>query len=159
MNYETAKEIELAVAEYFDPRRNLIVPNVYYGMGLNYECDIFVLTKVGYAYEIEIKISRSDLRADMKKRHAHGSKTIRRLYFAIPERLRLSDELIPKRAGILIVNRRGSVEKFREAGINQFAQKLNEKERLKLAELGTMRIWDLKKEIIKGTPWQEVMKL
>ena len=76
----TVSEIELAVAHYFDPRRNIIVPNVWWGMGFNYECDLLVLTKAGYAYEVEIKTTKSDLKADLKKEHGHKSDKIRKLF-------------------------------------------------------------------------------
>lgn len=33
----------------------------------NWECDFFSITKAGYAYEVEIKVSRSDFFADFKK--------------------------------------------------------------------------------------------
>ncbi len=148
MNFETAKEIELAVAEYFDPRRCVIVPNVWWGMGLYHECDLFVLTQSGYCYEVEIKISRSDLKADLKKRNGHRSEKIRKLYFALPARMQADIEFIPEHAGVLMVGTSGAVQKVREAKIGH-AVPLDTKARMKLAHLGTMRIWTLKKQLLK----------
>jgi len=154
VNFDTASEIEYRVAKYFDPRRNIIVPNVWWGWGLNHECDLVVLTKSGYAYEVEIKVSKSDLRADLKKRWGHSSKRLRRLYFAVPEKLEsCALELVPKSAGILKIQQTdtgrwpypGNVSKVREAQINLEARRLNPEEELKLAALGTMRIWTLKR--------------
>jgi len=62
----TSKEIEILVADYFNYRANLIVPNVSWGLGVH-ECDILVLTKAGYAWEVEIKTSVADVKADLKK--------------------------------------------------------------------------------------------
>jgi len=162
MNYETCPEIEAAVVKYFDPRRCCIVPNVWWGLDLNHECDLFVLTKAGYAYEVEIKTSRADLKADIKKRHLHVSKWVRKLYFAIPENLEAGIDLIPEKAGILVVTKTGQVKKFREAKSDTRAKRLPEKTQLKLARLGTMRIWPLKAALLrlaemKGIPIQGVL--
>jgi len=63
-----AKEVELAVANYFGIRQHLIVPNVMWGFtGLNYEADLVIVTKAGYAKEVEIKVSRADLIKDKEK--------------------------------------------------------------------------------------------
>lgn len=154
MNYEDASEIELAVAEYFGVRRNIIVPNVGWGLYLH-ECDLLILSKSRYAYEIEIKTSKLDLKRDSKKRHGHLSRKIKGLYFAIPEKLRSHMGLIPERAGIIVVNRNGQVEKLREAEFNCNVGKFEQHEALKLAHLGSMRIWALKRVILYHTPWQE----
>jgi len=164
MNHETCQEIECAVARFFDPRRNVIVPNVWWGLDLNHECDLFVLTKAGYAYEVEIKTSKADLKADARKRHNHASKKIKRLYFAIPEKLESCIDLIPGRAGVLVLRPNGAVKKLREAEPNPGARKLNEKESLHLGQLCSMRIWTLKSALLrlaamKNIPLQEVLDL
>jgi hypothetical protein len=164
MNFETCPEIESAVARYFDPRRCTIVPNVWWGLDLNHECDLFVLTRSGYAYEVEIKVSRADLRADLEKRHRHVSASIRKLYFAIPEKLESCIDLIPVHAGILVVHPGGFVKKLREAKLNETARQLSVNKQIKLAQLGTMRIWKLKRIIMemakrKNMPLQEVLAL
>ena len=143
----SATEIELSVARYFSWRINLIVPNVSWGLWLH-ECDLLVVTKAGYCYEVEIKISLSDLKADAKKSHGHKSKMIRKLYFAIPEYLTDAIEHIPENAGILIISARGQCKMFRDAATNSEAPKLTEKERYQVARLGTMRIFNLKQKII-----------
>ena len=148
MNYDTTLEIETAVANYFGYRRQIIVPNVWWGLGFNHECDMLVVdVRTGYAKEVEIKISRSDLKADSKKGHLHTSPKIKRLYFAVPQRMTKDIDLVPARAGILIVSNTGEVRKHREAKPNEHARPLTQKEQLKLAHLGTMRIWSLKQEI------------
>lgn len=138
-------DIENAIANFFNPRLNIIVPNVSWGLFLH-ECDILVLTKSGYAYEIEIKTDKYDLIKDSKKKHGHWNIKLSRLYFAIPDYLREYTQHIPERAGILIVSEGGFVELKRKPEIkNEY--KFTREERLKLAELGTMRIWNLKRII------------
>jgi hypothetical protein len=143
----------------FNPRVNLIVPNVSWGLNLH-ECDLLVVTKSGYAYEVEIKISRADLKADMRKRHGHHSKLIRRLYFSIPRTLLHCIEFVPARAGIISVGdpevwlSKNDDDYFscnieREAEILPGAPPLSESERFQVARLGTMRIWSLKKKIVR----------
>jgi len=147
-------DIELAVTEYFGVRRNIIVPNVWWGLGLNHECDLLVLTKANCAYEVEIKTSKSDLIKDKKKPHGHFSMIISGLYFAIPSYLEPYIEHIPDKAGILVcdylkkygfteVDGRYTVKKLRTPKIDKV--RFSDSQRLKLAELGCMRIFDLKK--------------
>lgn len=148
MNYETTEEIETAIAAFFDPRRSVIVPNVWWGLDLMHECDLFVLTKSGFAYEVEIKTSSNDLRRDILKQHGHKSKKLKRLYFAIPEKLLEANiDFIPEHAGILTVNARGRVKKEREAKSNSEAVPLKPEQRIKLGHLAAMRIWTLKRDI------------
>ena len=91
-------DIEIAIANHFDYRRNIIVSNVSWGMNIH-ECDLLVLTKSGYATEVEIKISKSDILRDKNKIHGHIHKKIKKLYFAVPENLRNCVDFIPERAG------------------------------------------------------------
>jgi len=44
---------------------NYAFKNIYY---FNWESDLLVITKSGYVWEIEVKISRSDFKADFNKR-------------------------------------------------------------------------------------------
>jgi hypothetical protein len=63
-----AIHVELAVASYFGIRRHLIVPNVSWGLGLRHECDLLIVRESGFAAEVEIKVSKSDLKKDVEKR-------------------------------------------------------------------------------------------
>lgn len=141
----TTPEMEIALSRYFNPRRNLIVPNISWGM-FNHECDLLVVTKAGYAYEIEIKVSKADLIKDAHKRHNHQSKKISQLYFAIPEKLLKHTEYIPERAGIITVHEGGFCHLLRQAQ-KAHAYKFTPEERFNVARLATMRIWGLKRTI------------
>ena len=155
LNKIYTEDIEMAVARYFNYRTNLIVPNISWGMFLGHECDLFVLTKAGYGYEAEIKITKQDIKIDLQKKHKHNSNKIRKLYFAMPEYLEGNINLIPERAGILIIYKTRTYRntgwyfhcrKTREAMINS-KYKFTEQERYNLARLGSMRIWGLKRRI------------
>ena len=151
-----AINIEIALANYFNIRRNLIVPNVSWGFRhRNYETDLVIVTPSGYAYEVEIKISKSDLIRDklkhkwkLKKYH----QDYRKSFFAIPHYLLEYKQHIPDFAGIITVRRCGrgySTLLERNSEINTIAKQITEKERYQLARLGALRIWGLKKKIVK----------
>ena len=64
----TVHEIEDLIVSYEGGVRNkLCVPNVSWGLGIDYEADLLIITKTGYCTEYEIKRSYSDFLADMKK--------------------------------------------------------------------------------------------
>lgn len=156
MNKITTIEIEARLAGHFNYRQNLIVPNISWGMDIH-ECDLLVVSKSGYATEVEIKISKADLKKDAYKKHNHEDRfnRIRRLYFAIPESLSNCIEFIPERAGIIVCSRGVMYgenviccEVLREARINNTCKKFTDDERFNIARLGTMRIWGLKRKII-----------
>lgn len=156
-NNITTIEIEARLAGHFNYRQNLIVPNISWGMDIH-ECDLLIVSKNGYATEVEIKISRADLKKDANKKHNHEDRfnRIRRLYFAIPESLSNCVEFIPERAGIIVLSRGKNYGEdylfckvLREAKINNTCRKFTEEERFNIARLGTMRIFGLKRKIIK----------
>jgi hypothetical protein len=99
-----ALQVEIAVANLYNYRANIIVPNVSWGWLLRHEADIIVVNKNNYVTEVEIKVSISDLKADFKKGHSHESKKIHRLVYAIPfTMLEKALPLIPKYCGIIVV--------------------------------------------------------
>jgi len=150
-------EIELAVANYFDFRANTIVPNISWGLNLH-EIDVLVLTKSGYAYEVEIKTTKADLVRDSKKEHGHRSNRIKRLYFAVPELLaQTALTVIPIGAGLFSIKDSGYVQLIKAPTLNKQARPLNPEERLKLAELATMRLWNMKRILLSRL--QEIQRL
>lgn len=167
----TAQDIEIAVAKHFGTRQNLIVPNVSWGWGLNHEADMIVLRPSGLCDEIEIKTTASDIRADLKKRVGHWeSRRIARVWFAVPDSL-ASNADIPAVAGVLSIIRGHQhyadgvltwrpwqpgdtswvdhVKVVRPAKLRDKASRMTAtvEQRLKLAELGTLRIWSLKQAL------------
>jgi hypothetical protein len=161
----TTAEVEVAVANYFGVRQNMIVTNVKWGLGFEHELDVLVLTKSSYAHEIELKISKQDLMRDFQKKHNHESNKIKSLYYAMPVEMEGCADIIPSHAGILIAEWREVWEwhsgkqifignkldcrKIREPRINKNANKLTDKEVLHLGKLASMRIWRMKKNRLK----------
>jgi hypothetical protein len=143
----TSLDIEVAVSRYFGVRKNIIVPNVWWGAGFNHELDLLVITPSGHGYEIEIKVSKADLVADKKKSHCHHSTRVRELYFAMPEYMKDCIEHVPEDAGVILVSEGGYCEKARNPKRNLSPYKFSDREVLKIAKLGTMRIWGLKATI------------
>lgn len=52
-----------------------------------YEADFLYITKGDYLYEVEIKISISDFRADQKKEKYHDHPDVRGFYYFVPQEL------------------------------------------------------------------------
>jgi len=146
-------DIEIALAQYFNPRTNLMIPNVHWGFSIH-ECDMLVMSAAGYLSEVEIKVSLSDLKKDKKKEHGHEDDRIKCFYFAMPKKLLKHSDLVPERAGILSVDYSptpGHYKIFLERGavINKKAPKMRIGEMYELARLGALRIWTLKRKIKK----------
>lgn len=143
-------EIEIIMMKFLTPRRNIVVPNVSWGVANLHECDILALSTNNYATEIEIKISKADLKADKKKFHNHRHNHIARFYFAVPSDLvEVALNEIPERAGLYSVEREKTPKLIKQCKRNQNCIKWTNKERLKLAHLGAMRIIGLKNKILK----------
>lgn len=147
--------MEIVLADHFKFYKNLMVTGTHWGMSVNgkslHECDILLLTKSGYLWEIEIKISKSDLINDKKKSHGHRNEDIKRLYFAIPDHISDYEKHIPERAGIIIVRRSTYSDrllcKIERPAVNQKGHKLSDSEKYKMALLGSMRAWGLKRKL------------
>ncbi len=153
-------EIEEAVARMFGVRQNMIVPNISWGLGIH-ECDLLVVRPTGFAVEVEIKVSRSDLKKDAEKKHGHISDKIKQLYFAVPEKL-VDDAMqyAPVHAGIIAVSNKYPRDTFgwsaywnkativHPAVTNKLARPLTDSECAQVARLGCMRIWGLKEKLI-----------
>lgn len=148
VDYKTTLGIEIALMKKLNVRRKLIVPNVSWGFDIH-ECDLLVISKNGYATEIEIKISKSDLIKDKEKRHQHKSNKMKYLYFAIPSAMAKYIEHVPARAGVMVVNSKGEVFEIAKPRINKNCRMLSETEMFKVARLGAMRILGLKEKVMR----------
>lgn len=151
--------MEVAIAKYFGIRTHIVVPNVSWGF-FNHECDLFFIRKSGYGFEVEIKRTKSDMLADFKKKHNHGDRRNRivQLYYAFPKELLPSvEELVPEDCGIITVEYysyddkiwNGYARMHRDAKRRKGAKQLTKEEQLKIARLGTLRIWTLKEKLNK----------
>jgi hypothetical protein len=166
----TAQEIEIAIAKHFNYRQNLIVPNVSHGLDLLWEADMLILRPSGYLTEIEIKVSKYDLLNDEKKAkwRMWPWRRIAMHYYAVPEDLvpfvpnqqsgiikvrALKDDVVTRNCykKVKAVYKKGEIwtELVRSAKLSPLREKLSPARRLKLAELGAMRIWDLKQALAR----------
>ena len=146
-----AGDIEIAVAHHFGYRVNIVVPNVHWGLGLRHEADMIIVSSASYATEIEIKVSRGDIKADLNKwKWKRTSKLIRRFFYAVPEALK-DCEYLPADKGLIIMKEWNTninpCEIIRPSAVNKGARKLREDEIRKLLHLGCMRIWELKRRL------------
>lgn len=83
---------------------DIVLPNFFYG---HTECDVFKINGSDFVVEYEIKISRNDFFADLKKKDKHeklcggvDKYCPNRFYYVTPENLVTIDE-IPPYAGLL----------------------------------------------------------
>lgn len=143
-------EMECAIARIFNPRVNIVVPNISWGLGVH-ECDVLIIRPSGNAIEIEIKRSKADLLQDKKKGHHHESRKIGQLYYAIPESL--YDSCVndfPQNAGIILITTTKSGHRYasiKKEAKKDLKKKVSPRDTLKAAHLGTLRIWSLKEKI------------
>jgi len=150
----TAQQVEIAVINHFNPRRNLIVSNVSWGLFAYHEADLVILSPYNCGTEVEIKVTAADIKADLKKRHGHKEEIIRDVWFAVPEEL-ADDPNIPSYAGIIAVKKwktrsgkqRYSCVRKRLPVKNKDFRKFTEAERQKLLRLGCLRIVGLKEKL------------
>ena len=94
----TCADIEHALARRIGFRKYVICPNVSWGLGFRHELDLCVLTPGDWAWEIEIKVSVSDLKRDINKTRNHKSNRLRCLFFAVPKEAACVTSKAPVRA-------------------------------------------------------------
>ena len=158
-------EIELALAEEFSWKRNIIAFNVNGLSGklaIFHECDMLVLTRAGYLTEIEIKRSFADFCNEFKKSHHHESlgPDIKEFWYCVPEGIleKVQEKLSREKwlpSGIitydedLILRFKGQPDI--EGAVRLFSEHprpLSPEQQLELARLGAMRQVTLRKKIL-----------
>lgn len=149
---ETTLEIELAIVNLYGIRQHIIVPNCYinFGTSADHECDLLIIKKSGYAEEVEIKMSKSDFKADFKKKHGHIDERLKHLYYAMPiDIYEQCKDLIPDYAGVYVIRKDLAGKTYASCVKNapkKECRKLTESEQLKIARLGVMRVWNMKQK-------------
>lgn len=77
-----------------------------------YEADFLYITKTRYLWEVEIKISIQDFRADLRKKHYHDHPDVRGFYYCMPWEMYLANReevdtvCKDKGAGLVVVDGR-----------------------------------------------------
>lgn len=152
-------------------RVNLCVPNVSWGFFDTHEADLVIVTKSGYMTEYEIKRSYSDFLADFKKHTNHFENKVLKLFYVVPISIADKCEEFLKNhewsepyvghnryccngicpCGLIAYNeegwmniRIGAPQLCSYTGKNLQDYKLFIEERLKLASLGCMRLFNTK---------------
>lgn len=128
-------------------QRIVIIPNVSWGM-FDHEMDLCEVSDSGYITEIEIKISRADLKADKDKAVFHTDKhnRIKYLYYAVPNMLAsFALQEIPEYAGLISFRAVSEctwdvAEYVRCATEYKDHRKLTPEERIALYRLGCLRM-------------------
>ncbi|GHU59185.1 hypothetical protein FACS189444_4030 [Spirochaetia bacterium] len=147
----TAKEVQYALtysqSSPFYTRSHYVVPNVHWGLGFNHELDLLSIsmdTRIGT--EIEIKVSKGDLKRDLEKPHQHSDTRIRQIYFAGPKELEEAFlEYCHPDAGIFTIYHdpgcRWNCRMIRNAKPRKQWRSFTERELLDLLRLGNLRYW------------------
>jgi hypothetical protein len=161
----TADEVQYALTysqnSPFYIRSHIVVPNVHWGLGFNHELDLLSISNPAHiGTEIEIKVSRGDVKRDLKKEHRHYDDRIRQLYFAGP--LTLLDDFInfvPEDFGIITVTRLNTNSlryicsiKRRAKPLKQWRGAFTKAEVFELMRLGNMRYWSMFHKQFKEKP-------
>ena len=153
----TIDQIELAIAEFFGFRNNIIVPNVSWGFFATHEADLVIINKSGYMTEVEIKRSWQDFLNDFKKHTTHDEGKVMWKYFAVPDSLSekawqyLCDNG-HREWGVIQYNEFGGAWAVHHPNNRQITTKSNRlflEEQLAIARLGSMRIWKLKEKLTR----------
>ena len=131
-----SKNIEAALAMYLYEKQHSPITSHFTGYGLS-ESDVISISKSDYIYEYEVKISKSDFKADFKKeKHKlmlegvgvkerlikENNNMVRDIwyltpnyfYFVVPENL-LPIEDIPQYAGLIYMNEKQEFETIKKA--------------------------------------------
>ena len=161
----TTLEMEISLMQYFGVSRHLITTNTHQTM---FECDFLAISKAGYATGVEIKVSKGDLKNDLKK--AHIAKLdenmisggtfkefyfghFKRFYYAVPYYLEEAAlNQIPDFCGLLIATN----TKYYGVQIHLcrppkklYNYKWSDEKKFRIAWFGTMRILGLKQSILR----------
>lgn len=161
----TVKEIEeLIILKRHNGgvRQNLCVPNVSFGMNIEYEADLVVVTKSGYATEYEIKRSWTDFLADFKKNNcAHKAPWVYKFFYVVPLSIKdkvlsyldnlFEEKKITNIPAVLCYSEDKQISLFGGCHYVSGGRKMFIEERLKLARLGTLRYWDLRRKMYDGS--------
>lgn len=159
----TEKSIQNVLYRHLiNKNHNHIIPNI--GLFPNHEADLISATKAGYINEYEVKISRSDWKADFKKskfkllkenyverRHKknidrYGYRVPNYFWYVVPEELyKCSQDIVktlPGYSGIIVVGRSNCWVKYIRKAKLLHRYKINESQKEKITRGLTFRYWN-----------------
>jgi hypothetical protein len=158
--------------QLFNRQHLIVVPNCNW---TGNECDLLVITRDLRVIDIEIKISKSDLKADIKKDkwyhrwdwridgawHGRRDKHNRRRrewpehawkhYYAMPESVwdMSMSAILPKNSGIILLCDRNRIKLIRRAKPCRDAKKISAEDAINIARLSSLRMWNAYEELRK----------
>jgi hypothetical protein len=143
-------DIELAIMKTYDFKRNLIVPGITAMMGLmDFEVDMFLLTKSNMGWGFEIKTTMGDLMKDLNKPHFGKIEYYRKFkffYYVVPQGLESkAEKVIPDFCGLSVIKDGIIWPVVPSRLLGNY--KWTDQERYNIARLGAMRIYNLKRKI------------
>lgn len=153
--------------QIFNRKYLVVVPNCTW---TGYECDLLAITPNLRIVDVEVKISRVDLKADARKdkwfhswnykidgpwtidkthadrRPRDWPKKVWKHYYAMPKDIWRADlvECMPANSGVLLLTeRRGRIEvsSIRVAKPNPDAEKISAENAIDMARLASLRMW------------------
>lgn len=140
----TEASIQHILGKHYGIKRGYItIPNILLIDKGMYEADFIYINKNKYLFEVEIKISITDFKADFNKKIYHSNSKVRALYYAIPRELyykhenAILDMTRSVGAGIIVCG-----ERFCEVAEKPKIRKvepLNDKELLEYARIGCLK--------------------
>lgn len=146
--------------QFFRSNPRYILKNLYV---FGWESDLLFLCKSGIWTEIEIKVSRSDFLADLKKVEKHGifadkenQMKPNRFFYAVPRGLVQPDE-IPEYAGLLWVNEQSCCPDMRKPAPLLHNHKISPED-LKLADKFYFNMVNAKNETMIAKKMAEEFK-
>lgn len=158
-------EIEYALTEEFFLKHKIVATGITKNNRIvSHECDLLTVNNNMFITEYEIKISLSDVKADLKKKHDHSCDKIVRTFFVLP--LELVDkaiEFIPEKFGVIGIEKveflKDCQKRIYETGYrlrykrqpkrNKNAIQITEYELMELYRLENMRKRRYLKEVLK----------
>ena len=150
----TEKTVQVALANYFNKRANMIIPNVSWGFFKNKEVDLVVIRKSMWMDEVEIKLNKSDLLKETNKKRYNKNindkhkNTIRYKWFCVKSGLENDIDHLPEEVGVLIIDENYSIIEYRKPKKIENSRKITEIELIKLLRLGNLRTWPLREQIL-----------
>lgn len=171
----TAAGIGRAMALHFERRHLVIVPNCNW---TGHECDLLVVTQKLLVIDVEIKISRSDLKADFGKdkwyhnwdfaidgpwtgrsqdrRRRDVPRRVWKHYYCMPASIWKPEllETIPAASGVLLLTAAGTdvqIRSIRPATASRTAEKLSPEAAIDIARLASLRMWDSYRKLEQQT--------
>lgn len=156
------QRIQEALFGYLYGKGNeIVLPNISWSY-LRWEADTIGVTKAGYLYEYEIKISYSDFLNDFKKRKHHSLKRGESVgspnYFIYVAPINSIPFCIPEYAGLFEISQHRShlfIEEIKKPKLIH-NRKLTSKDKIAMLRVVMFRYWKMSQQLTKNKIQREL---